>query len=178
MDLEKLKYPIGKFEVPETINAKTIAKWIESIETFPDAIDSVTSNLTSAEKALTYRPGGWSIKQVIHHCADSHLNSMCRFKLALTEENPTIRPYEEQLWAELADGITDDISNSVHLLKGLHAKWVLLLKNLSPAQLKRTYTHPQHGEQFNLEYTIGSYAWHCDHHLAHIHQALKFRNNF
>ena len=178
MDLEMLKFPIGKFEAPNEINSTTINNWILSIEKFPKAVIEATANLTGDQLNWTYRPNGWSIKQVVHHCADSHLNSISRFKLALTENNPTIRPYEEQLWAELPDGITNDLTNSILLLTGLHAKWVYLLKNLTAEQLKRTYIHPQHGKQFTVEYTIGSYAWHCDHHLAHIHQAIKFENKF
>lgn len=178
MDLEKLKFPIGHFEVPTQINSETISKWIASIEKFPSSIKEISKNLTKEQLNWVYRPDGWTIKQVIHHCADSHLNSLCRFKLALTEENPNIRPYEEQLWAELPDGLSDDLSDSILLLTGLHAKWVYLLKSLSSNQLKRTFIHPSQGKKFTIEYTIGSYAWHCDHHFAHVLQAIKFENKF
>lgn len=178
MDLEKLKFPIGKYIPPAEINSEIISTWIESIARFPKEVEKTCTSLTNEEKNWIYRPGGWSIKQVVHHCADSHLNSICRFKLALTENNPTIRPYEEQLWAELIDGNDDDISNSILLLTGLHAKWVKLLKNLSESELKRTYIHPAQNEQFDLAYTIGNYAWHCEHHLAHIKQALRLKNSF
>ena len=178
MNIEELKFPIGTYKVPHEITSETISNWINSIEKFPKAVLDATANLSVEQLNWVYRPNGWTIKQVVHHCADSHLNSMARFKLALTEDNPTIRPYEEQLWAELPDSLTNDITDSILLLNGLHAKWVYLLYNLSKKQLKRTYIHPGHDKQFTIEYTIGSYAWHCNHHLAHIHQAIKFENKF
>ena len=134
--------------------------------------------LSVEELNLPYRPDGWTIKQVVHHCADSHMNSLIRFKLALTEDQPTIRPYFEDRWATLVDSLSDDITPAIGLLTHLHTKWVQVLRALTPEDLKRTFVHPEHGTVFTLEDTIGSYAWHCAHHSAHIRQALQYRGNF
>lgn len=171
-ELTRLKFPIGPFECPKSIDEATLINWMTSIAQFPYEVRILTDELSQEQKNWKYRPNGWSIKQVVHHCADSHLNSIIRFKLALTEEKPTIRPYFEDRWAELVDSQDDDLFNSIALLTGLHAKWSLLLKNLSPEDLQREFTHPEHGQSFTLAETIGTYAWHCQHHLAHIKQAI------
>lgn len=177
-DLEKLKFPIGKFEKPETISQKDLDIWINDIETFPSKIKNLTENLSVEELNWIYRPQGWNIKQVVHHCADSHMNSLIRFKLALTEDVPTIKPYEEQLWAELADGGSNDISPSLQLIEGLHNRWVVLLKSFGEKELKRQFIHPANKKTLSLDETIGTYAWHCNHHLAHIKQALSHKGQF
>lgn len=171
-DLHKLKFPIGEFNSPSSIDNKTINQWIESIEKFPSRVQVLTENLSIEQKNWIYRPKGWSIKQVVHHCADSHMNSLIRFKLALTEDSPKIRPYWEDRWAELPDSLDDNLESVLLLLKGLHQKWVFLLKQLSPLDLEREFVHPEHGKRFSLKENIGVYAWHCEHHLAHIEQAL------
>lgn len=176
--LEKLKYPIGEFNKPKTIDAQLIEKWISDIEIFPSSIIELVSNLSPEELNYPYRPNGWNIKQVVHHCADSHMNSMIRFKLALTEDTPTIRPYFEDRWATLIDGNDDDLSNTLFLLKGLHAKLGKLLRNISKEDLSREFVHPEHGRRFRLDEAIGIYAWHSNHHLAHVGQALEFRGKF
>jgi hypothetical protein len=172
-DLEQLKFPIGVFAPPESITTKTIEQWIASIDAFPSAVEALTKNLNRTQRNWKYRPAGWSIKQVVHHCADSHMNSLIRFKLALTEDSPNIRPYWEDRWAELPDSLDDNLAPSLLLLKGLHQKWVFLLQQLSPQELEREFVHPEHGKRFSLKENIGVYAWHCDHHLAHIEQAIK-----
>lgn len=177
-NLEKLKFPIGQFQKPETISQNDLDSWINDIESFPSRIKNLTSTLSVEELNWIYRPQGWSIKQVVHHCADSHMNSLIRFKLALTEELPTIKPYEEQLWAELADGNSNDISPSLQLIEGLHKRWVLLLKSFSSTELKRQFIHPANKKTSSLEETIGMYAWHGNHHLAHIEQALAHKGQF
>lgn len=131
MNLEQLKYPIGQFEKPAIISTELITKWIAVIEEFPVKIKNSTNSLSKAELNLKYRPNGWNIKQVVHHCADSHMNAFIRFKLALTEENPTIKPYNEAFWAELIDGNSDDITSSIQIIEGVHAKWGLFLKNFT-----------------------------------------------
>lgn len=171
-DLHQLKFPIGEFSPPSLIDNKIIKQWIESIDTFPNRVQALTENLTNEQKNWKYRPNGWSIKQVVHHCADSHMNSLIRFKLALTEDSPTIRPYWEDRWAELPDSLDDNLESVLLLLKGLHQKWVFLLEQLSPQDLEREFVHPEHGKRFSLKENIGVYAWHCAHHLAHIEQAL------
>lgn len=175
---ETLKYPIGRYQKPEVISQEQLKTWIEAIETFPNKIKKITSTLSVEQLNWIYRPEGWKIKQVVHHCADSHMNSIIRFKLALTEDNPTIKPYEEQLWAELVDGNSDDIFHSLQLLESVHYRSILLLKSLGAAELKRTFTHPATGKTSCLDEVIGMYAWHCNHHLAHIEQALQHKGQF
>jgi len=177
-DLNHLKYPIGKFVKPEPILESHILKWIETIEELPKQLSKLTNHLSADELNWPYRPSGWTIKQVVHHLADSHMNSFIRFKLALTEENPTIKPYHEDRWAKLIDGNESDLSNSISLLTGLHAKWVVFLRSLTKEDLKREFIHPEHDKRFSLEETIGIYAWHSKHHLAHIEQALKHKGKF
>jgi len=176
--LEKLKYPIGKFQKPDAISENDLKTWIEAIENFPVKIKKLTSTLSAQKLNWVYRPEGWCIKQVVHHCADSHMNSIIRFKLALTEDNPMIKPYEEQLWAELVDGNSDDIFHSLQLIESVHYRWVLLLKSLGTAELKRQFTHPAIKKTYSLDAMIGMYAWHCNHHLAHIEQALACEGQF
>ena len=168
-----LRYPIGKFECPEIITEVHVHSWIKDIEEFPQKVKALTEFLSDKEKNWFYRPDGWSIKQVVHHCADSHSYSLTRFKLILTEDCPTVRPYFEARWAELIDSLDDDLSHTYLLLEGLHYRWALLLKNLSETDYKREFYHPEAEKTFTLEENIGIYAWHCRHHLAHIEQALK-----
>lgn len=167
-----LRYPVGKFHTPEQITNSDLEGWISDIETFPARLKELTQDLKKEALGWRYRPGGWSIKQVVHHCADSHMNSQIRFKLALTEDTPTIRPYYEDRWAELPDSQADDLTSSLLILTGLHAKWGLLLRSLSTEQFERRFFHPEHQKEFTLWQATGSYAWHCRHHLAHVQQAL------
>lgn len=177
-ELQHLKYPIGELKIPYNITNDEISDWINAIEQFPEAVEALTKNLSNEQLNWIYRPEGWTIKQVVHHCSDSHMNSLIRFKLALTEETPTIKPYYEDRWAKLVDGNTNDLNNSIMLLKGLHAKLTLLLRSLTPIDLKRDYIHPEYGKRYNLEQTICIYAWHSKHHLTHIKQALKHKGEF
>ncbi|RIA08928.1 DinB family protein [Flavobacteriaceae bacterium MAR_2010_72] len=177
-ELHLLKHPIGELEISDTISKAQISDWITTIEQFPEAVESLTRDLSNEQLNWVYRPDGWTIKQVVHHCSDSHMNSIIRFKLALTEDTPTIKPYFEDRWAKLVDGNTNDLKNSLMLLKGLHAKLTLVLRSLSADDLKRDYIHPEHGKRFNLEQTICIYAWHSRHHLAHIRQALNHKGKF
>jgi len=123
-----------------------------------------------------YREGGWTLRQVVHHCADSHMNAFCRFKLAMTEEKPVIKPYEEARWAALADSKNLPVDASLAILKGLHERWTVLMKSLREAERHRTFIHPEHGREISLQETIGLYAWHGEHHLAHITSLKKARN--
>lgn len=177
LDLYSLKFPIGEFKKPENITPQHINTWIATIETFPSTIEAVTNNLNEIELNYKYRPEGWTIKQVVHHCADSHINSITRFKLSLTEDTPTIRPYFEDRFANLID-YNQPIKASLQILKGVHNKLGVLLKSLNTEDLKREFVHPEHGKHFSLEETIGTYAWHSNHHLAHIKQALQYKGKF
>ena len=176
--MKNLKFPIGEFTKPENITKDDIKKWITEIKNFPIILIQITENMTIEELNLIYRPDGWKIKQVIHHCSDSHMNAFIRFKLALTEENPSIKPYEEALWANLIDGNDDAISCSIILLKSMHHKWILLLRSMTENQWEKTYFHPEFKKTYILKEVLGFYAWHCNHHLAHIKQALHYQNKF
>ncbi len=176
--VEQLKYPIGEFEKPTQIEAAHIEQWISDIEAFPTRLIALVKDLTAEQLLWPYRPEGWTIQQVVHHCADSHINSIIRFKLSLTEDNPTIKPYFENRWAELPDTLDLPISTSLSILKGLHARWTYLLKSLQSEDLKKGFVHPEHGKQFYLDETIGVYAWHSNHHLAHIEQAIAYQGKF
>lgn len=173
MEIEKLKYPIGQFQKPKDITKEHIEGWIRIIEDFPNKLREEVENLTETELQKQYRPNGWTIEQVVNHCADSHMNSLIRFKLALTEETPTIKPYFENLWAELADSKDYPVKDSLKILEGLHARWTKLLKQLSKTDLKREFIHPETKEKISLKTNIGIYAWHCEHHLAHIKNAKR-----
>ena len=176
-DLYKLKFPIGEFQKPEVITEQNIKVWIASIKALPQSIISATKNLSEDELNYKYRPNGWTIKQVVHHCADSHINSIIRFKLALTENSPTIRPYFEDRFAKLID-YDESIDSAISILSGVHKKLGILLGNMNEEDLKRVFVHPEHGKHFTIEETIGTYAWHSNHHLAHIKQALQFKEKY
>ncbi len=169
-DLENLKYPIGKYSKPDSITPEMLSDYISVIETFPQQISHEVVSLSNEQLNNTYRPGGWSIRQLVHHCADSHLNAFTRFKLALTEDQPTIKPYMEALWAELADSKTL-IEPSLKMIEGTHQRWSVLLKSLSHEDFQKSFIHPEHGRVFLLEESLALYAWHCRHHLEHIRKA-------
>ena len=178
MDIEKLKFPIGEYVIDKNPSKSTIESWIKDIETFPSSLEKEITHISKDALNWKYRPNGWTVKQVIHHCADSHINSYIRFKLAITEETPTIKPYFEDKWAELLDAKDNDVSYSLSILKGLHYRWAKMLRSLTKEQLKRTFYHPENKSKINLAENIGLYAWHCNHHLAHIKNGLKSNNKY
>lgn len=177
MSLEQLKYPIGRYRRPEHISPEDRQKAIDVIAAFPLRLGMAVEGLSEQQLDTPYRPEGWTIRQVVHHCADSHMNALVRFKLALTEDQPVIKPYLEARWAELHDTRHMDIAPSLLLLQGLHARWAELLRQLSAVELQRTFIHPEHGQVFTLDETVALYAWHSEHHLAHITR-LKERNQW
>jgi len=177
-NLDQLKYPIGKFEQPAIIDQKQIENWISIIETFPEQLSAEVINLDLKDLEKQYRPGGWTIRQVVNHCADSHMNSVIRFKLALTEDTPTIKPYEEARWAELSDSRDFPIESALKMLEGLHERWAHLLKSLSHQDLEKQFIHPDNDALISLKTNIGIYAWHCEHHLAHVINAKRSPNSF
>lgn len=178
MDIEKLRFPIGKYVPNKNPDNETLQKWINDIQTFPNSLIEITQDLTVEQLNWKYRPNGWKIKQVIHHCADSHMNAFIRFKLAITEKIPIIKPYFEAEWAELIDSLDDDIENSINIISSLHKKWVKLLNSLNSEQLLLEFVHPEHSETFNLHENIGNYAWHSNHHLEHVKLGIKFKGQF
>ncbi len=167
-ELQKLRFPVGEYKPAENISADDIKNYISVIEHFPEKLRDAVEKLSEEQVDTRYRPEGWTVKQLIHHLADSHMNSYIRFKLTLTEDKPTIKPYFEDRWAELPDGKSAPAEISLSLLDSLHKRWVLMLKNLSSEQLKRTFYHPEYKKEVPLDELIHLYAWHCDHHLAHI----------
>lgn len=175
--IEKLKYPIGKFVKPQSIQASHIDAWIKDIASFPSRMSALVSELNEAQLSWQYRPAGWSIRQVVHHCADSHMNAFIRHRLCITEYLPTIKPYDENKWAVLSD-INVPVPASMKIIEGLHARWAYLLGSLSEADLQREFIHPEHGRRFSLAESIGLYAWHCNHHLAHVQQAIALKGTF
>jgi hypothetical protein len=162
-----LRYPVGPYQAPEVISAAQRSLWIRQIETLPSSLRQAVLGWSDAQLDTPYRPAGWTVRQVVHHLPDSHLNSYTRFRLALTEDSPVIKPYDEAAWAELPDAKAAPITSSLALLEGLHARWTALLQSLGDAAFARTFQHPQLGE-IRLDWTLGLYDWHCRHHLAHI----------
>ncbi|WP_046755640.1 YfiT family bacillithiol transferase [Kordia jejudonensis] len=177
MDLEKLKYPIGKIQIPTLITTKHIIDWIEVLEKFPERLKTLVENLSETQLNTPYRPDGWTVRQVIHHLADSHHNSYTRFKWTLTEDKPVIKAYFEDRWAELFDSKNAPIKLSLDSLTALHAKWTYFLKGLSNHELNQIFIHPEGNEEVSLKENIGIYAWHCNHHYEHINQ-LMIRENW
>lgn len=175
LSLEQLKYPIGKPNIPEIISLEVITEWIQTLENFPTELEKLTVNLSEEQLNTSYREGGWSVRQVVHHCADSHHNSYTRFKWALTENRPTIKAYFEERWAELFD-YKAPIQHSILHLKAIHTKLVYLLKGLSEEDLNKFFIHPEGNEAVGLKENIGIYAWHCKHHFAHIENLLIRKN--
>lgn len=177
MESEELKYPIGKFKMPTESGTDFILSGIKAIEELPAKLRSEITNLSDEQLDTPYREGGWTIRQVVHHLVDSHLNAYIRFRLALTEDHPTIRPYHEERWAELPDAKSASPEVSLHLLQHLHIRWVLLLRSMQENDWTRTYYHPENKKDYTLKLALGTYAWHGEHHLAHI-TSLKKRKNW
>lgn len=174
MELQELQYPIGKFEKPKRITLETIGRWIDEIDDLPHQLRKTVQDLSEKELSTPYRPGGWTIRQVIHHLPDSHMNSYIRFRWTLTENKPTIKAYHEDLWAELPDAKNGNIKISLILLEALHLRWSLLLRSMNLKQLNRPFIHPMSKSTIRLDESIGIYAWHGKHHLAQIQNCIKF----
>jgi hypothetical protein len=162
-----LRYPIGRFDYKQTVEPAAIPALIDQVAALPAQLRGATGGLEQQQLDTPYREGGWTVRQTVHHVADSHMNSYIRLRLALTETEPTIRPYEQQLWAELHDARTAPVGVSLQLLDSLHARWVLLLKSLNPGDFSRTFRHPELG-LIRLDTNLALYAWHGRHHTAHI----------
>ena len=162
-----LRYPIGKYQ-SQPFSGQQKQEWLNDIKFLPLALENAILNLDASQLETPYRDGGWTIKQVVHHVADSHINAYCRFKLGLTEENPTIKPYEESLWANLKDTQNLPVNISITLLHALHVRLYELLINITDEEFNRTVFHPEHKKEISLWYLLGMYAWHSKHHTAHI----------
>lgn len=174
MDIEQLKYPIGRFSAPEVITAEIRQEWIKTLENFPSELEKMVQKLTIEQLELPYREGSWNARQVIHHLYDSHTHCYVRMKAALTEgENPTIKDYDENQYAFLEDGLYAPVELSVMGLKALHGRWVIFLKSFKEEDWKRTYFHPTRQITYQLDRVLGIYAWHSLHHLAHLNNISK-----
>ena len=163
-----LRYPIGEFSVSGEITPARIEGWIAEIAEAPALLRAAVHGLNAEQFDTPYRPEGWTVRQLVHHVPDSHLNAYTRFKLALTEDNPTIKPYEEARWAELPDTASTQVGVSLMLLEALHRRWVVLLKSIAEEQWDRTYFHPEQNKALRLDRMLAMYAWHGKHHVAHI----------
>ncbi|MXV49607.1 putative metal-dependent hydrolase [Pedobacter sp. HMF7647] len=169
---DNLRYPIGKFVLPENISKVQLDEWIDQISALPAKIREAAAGLSDKQLDTPYRPGGWTLRQVIHHLPDSHMNAYIRFKLAYTEDHPTVRPYYEEIWAECGEAKNGPIEVSINLLDALHKRWVFFLKTLNVEDFDRSYQHAEHGES-NLKKMLGLYVWHGNHHLNHIINTRK-----
>jgi hypothetical protein len=162
------RYPIGKFQRHDVLSANERRDAIDIIAATPARLRAAISGLSEEQLDTRYRDGGWTVRQVVHHLPDSHLNAYTRLKLALTEDEPTIRPYDEAAWAGLDDSRLTPVEVSVTLLESLHARWVTLLRSMRDDDFRRTLRHPDHGGGLSLDWLVAMYAWHGRHHVAHI----------
>jgi uncharacterized damage-inducible protein DinB len=171
-----LRYPIGKFHYEGPPSDEQKKKFIDDIAATPSNLRAAVQGLSAQQFDTPYRPEGWTVRQVAHHVPDSHLNAYVRFKLALTEDDPTIKPYAEDKWANLADTAATPVEVSLTLLDSLHTRWVLLLRSLQESDWKRNFRHPEMGN-VSLEKSLALYAWHGRHHVAHV-TSLRERNGW
>ncbi len=162
-----LSYPIGEFAPPASLTAAERREWIGQIAEAPACYRDAVKSLSEAQLDTPYRPGGWTVRQVIHHVADSHMNAYVRFRLALTEQNPTIKAYDQAKWAELPDARTAPLEASLEMIDGIHRRLTALLEGMSEQDFARTFQHPERGNM-RLDLTLAMYAWHSRHHAAHI----------
>lgn len=171
--LESLQFPIGRFSYPQTIPFEETQQHLSVLRNFPQLLEEVARKLTDSQLDTPYRPEGWTTRQVVHHLADSHLNAYCRMKMALTEDNPTILPYQENLWAELPEARNTAIEPSLLIIKGVHQRWVATLEAISAEDFARAFNHPEYTRLVSIAQQTALYAWHSKHHLAHIKLVLK-----
>ena len=167
-----LRYPIGEFQEPKRFSADDRQRSIKIIEETPAKMRAAVRGLSEKQLDTPYRPGGWSVREVIHHVPDSHLNAYIRFKLALTEDVPTIKPYDEQAWAKLEDSKVTPIETSLTILDSVHARMTILLKSLKAEDFSRKFNHPERGAM-TIDSLLALYAWHGPHHVAHITELRK-----
>ncbi len=173
---DNLSFPVGQFDRHAPITAGMRAPAIDVIASLPARMRAAVGGLNEGQLDTAYRPGGWTVRQVVHHVADSHMNGFIRIKLALTEDNPTIKPYDQDAWATLADmGLPIDVS--LNLLDGIHHRWEVVARAITPEQFSRTFVHPEMGEQLTVDQQLQLYAWHSRHHVAHI-TALRQREGW
>ncbi|MEO6584539.1 MAG: YfiT family bacillithiol transferase [Ferruginibacter sp.] len=174
--MQSLSYPIGKY-VEQPYSEGQRKEWLLCIQTLPDELEQAISNLDASQFDTPYRDGGWTVQQLVHHIADSHMQAYIRFKLGLTEDKPHIKPYDQNAWALLPDSANLPVNISITLLHSLHIRWIEVLMNMQETDFQREVYHPEHKTHMTLWYLLGMYAWHGKHHVAHI-TALRIRNNW
>lgn len=170
---ENLKYPIGKMPAAPAFSEVILEGYTETICSFPKLLRAKVYHLNKEQLAWPYRPEGWTIAQVVHHCADSHMNALMRIKLALTEKVPTIKPYEQDAWSKLVDNKINHLAISLNMLDALHAKWTILMEHIRDDQIKRSVFHPELKKELTVFDLFCQYDWHCRHHLAHVVQGVE-----
>lgn len=175
-ELDNLRYPIGQFIAPDPVTEELLNNYISDIENFPENLKELVSGLSEDQLNTRYRENGWTVRQVIHHIADSHMNAFIRFKLALTEDMPTVKPYFEDKWAELGDYISTPPEVSLMLIDALHCRWINLLRSMNKKDFESIFFHPEYGQEFSLAEIAGMYSWHGKHHYAHINELIKRMN--
>ncbi len=168
MELEMLKYPIGRFKKSEELDADMRYQMIANIKSFPQRLTGVVMELNEEQLNTPYRPDGWTVRQLVHHLADSHVNSYIRFRWALTEATPVIKAYDQATWAELPDAKNAPIKFSINLLKAIHARWTLLMERMTTEEFSKELSHPEWKNNLSLNDMLQLYSWHCNHHLTHI----------
>ncbi len=173
--MEHLRYPIGRFAFADTYSSAESAEHLANIKVFPELLTTLCSKISEADLKKEYREGGWNVKQLVHHLGESHINAYIRVKLALTEENPTIKPYIESLWINTPENEILDIAVSLSMLKAVQLKLSTLLEHVAESDLNKTYWHPQYNQSFTIRHVMALYSWHGLHHLAHIKLALGIR---
>ncbi len=171
-ELEKLKYPIGRFHAPDNFTDASRKEAIETLRNLPKKLSPIVNALSEAQLQTPYRPGGWSVKQLIHHIADSHMNSYTRFKFGLTEDRPTIMPYDQDAWVNTPENELP-VSVPLSLIDSIHQKLAHLLSSFSDDEFNRTVFHPEMKEEISLDRLAALYAWHSEHHLAHVTELIK-----
>lgn len=171
--MDDLRFPIGKYTPPESITAEDVAGWIEDIRVLPSAIRSAVQGMSEEQLHTPYRPGGWTVKQLVHHVSESHLNSIIRFKWGLTEDEPLIKAYNQASWADTPDVAETPLELTLDFIDVLHAKWVLLLTSIKGEQWKKGILHPESGTRMPLDWLAGMYAWHGKHHTAHVTRLIE-----
>lgn len=165
--MDDIRYPVGKFVFDKDVTPEKRKACIRDVAELPGKLRRALEGLSSAQKETPYRDGGWTVLQVVHHLADSHMNAFIRFKLALTENAPTIKAYNQDAWSQTADVLKADAGLSLSLIEGMHGRWAVVLSAMAPADFERTFMHPERGPM-SLDQTLQTYAWHCRHHVAHI----------
>lgn len=174
---EDLRYPVGPYRPPAEVRRSDLDAWIAELDALPRHLRDTVAGLNDAQLDTPYRPGGWTVRQIVHHLADGHLNVYTRYRLALTEQTPTVKSFDVDAWAELPDAKSGPVEPSLALIEGLHGRWTRLLRSLSDADLERSYQHPEDEEPAALGRTLGYFAWHSRHHVAQI-LALRKRHGW